>query len=54
MLNEKEKANNINKPEPHEAVKLSCGLGGYAIKLLTSFITLSANDIELLQISLSG
>ncbi len=54
MLNEKRNAENSNKSESHEAVKLSCGLGGYAIKLLTSFITLSAKDIELLQISLSG
>ena len=29
MLNEKRKAKNNNNPEPHEAVKLSCGLGAF-------------------------
>ena len=31
MLNEKRKPENSKKPEPYEAVKLSCGLGALMV-----------------------
>jgi len=44
MLNEKRKAENSDKPEPNEAVKLSC--------VLYRFITL-ANELQLFLILLT-